>query len=128
MNKRYFLILPFCLLCLIIGWIVFLANPALSPEPIDDVVEKSQKGRSAQSQTSPITPEDDALDIAAKRSAVPSKESQPEAAFVKKNISSEWTDAPGKLAGRQRVRIVEADFKYPFPPLGRSCHHQPADG
>lgn len=33
--------------------------------------------------------------------------------WVKRTISEEWTDGVEKLAGRQRVRIVEADFKYP---------------
>jgi hypothetical protein len=32
--------------------------------------------------------------------------------WVKRTISELWTDGPQKLAGRQRVRIVEAEFKY----------------
>ncbi len=38
----------------------------------------------------------------------------PSAEWIKRTLVSEWMDGPDKLVGRQRVRIVEADFKYPF--------------
>lgn len=41
-------------------------------------------------------------------------------AFIKETISLEWIDAPEKLAGRQRVRIVKSDFKYPLLRLEES--------
>lgn len=47
---------------------------------------------------------------------------------VKRTIFEEWLDAPDKLAGRQRVRIVEADFKYPRLRLEESVTVAPVTG
>lgn len=48
--------------------------------------------------------------------------------WVKRTISEVWTDGPQKLAGRQRVRIVEADFKYPRLRLEETVTTDPATG
>lgn len=40
--------------------------------------------------------------------------------FIREVISSEWIDPAEKLAGRLRVRIVEANFKYPHLRLEES--------
>lgn len=48
--------------------------------------------------------------------------------WVKRTISEVWTDGPQKLAGRQRVRIVEADFKYPRLRLEEAVTTDPATG
>ena len=47
--------------------------------------------------------------------------------FVKKVISEKWLDAEGK-AGRRRVRIVEADFKYPRIRLEETVWTDPETG
>jgi len=48
--------------------------------------------------------------------------------WVKRTIASEWVDGPDKLVGRQRVRIVEADFKYPLLRLEESVTLDPVSG
>lgn len=48
--------------------------------------------------------------------------------WVKRTIFEEWTDGPEKLAGRQRVRIVEADFKYPNLRLEEAVTTDPETG
>lgn len=48
--------------------------------------------------------------------------------WVKRTISEVWTDGPLKLAGRMRVRIVEADFKYPRLRLEEAVTTDPATG
>lgn len=34
--------------------------------------------------------------------------------FVKRVLAEVWVDGPEKIAGRKRIRIVDADFKYPL--------------
>lgn len=51
-----------------------------------------------------------------------------EGPFIKRTIRAEWMDAPGKLSGRQRVRVVEADFKYPFLRLEEEVSTDPQTG
>lgn len=48
--------------------------------------------------------------------------------FIRKVISSEWIDPEKKAAGRQRVRVVEADFKYPNLRLEESVSTDPQTG
>jgi len=48
--------------------------------------------------------------------------------WVKRTISEVWTDGPQKLAGQQRVRIVEAEFKYPRLRLEEAVTIDPATG
>jgi len=46
----------------------------------------------------------------------PDNATSPEAPSVaiKRVLSETWLDGPGKAKGRQRIRVVEADFKYRF--------------
>ena len=48
--------------------------------------------------------------------------------WIQYTISEEWTDSPQKLAGRQRVRIVQADFKYPHLRLEEAVTVDPETG
>ncbi len=47
---------------------------------------------------------------------------------IQRVVSEQWTDAPEKLARRQRVRIVEAKFKYPLLRLEEDISTDPATG
>jgi subtilisin family serine protease len=47
---------------------------------------------------------------------------------IQRVVSEQWIDAPQKLAGRQRVRIVEAKFKYPRLRLEESVTADPSTG
>lgn len=55
---------------------------------------------------------------------------EPEATdgFVKKVIVESWTDAAEDKAGRRRVRIVQADFKYPHVRLEEEVWTDPDTG
>jgi subtilisin family serine protease len=48
--------------------------------------------------------------------------------WIKQVIAEEWTDGAEKLAGRQRVRIVVADFKYPHLRIEESVATDPTTG
>lgn len=55
-------------------------------------------------------------------------ELSPDGTFIRKVLSSDWTDPETKAAGRMRVRVVEADFKYPKLRLEESVAVDPLTG
>jgi subtilisin family serine protease len=114
MKKRRLLVLPLLLILLtIVGLVVPRGNPNPSPASPGKTFSA---GRNAPPASSPLSPalQPESQPTADREAAVPPPAGAVEAAFIRRTISSQWIDEPQKLVGRQRVRIVEADFKYRF--------------
>ena len=50
------------------------------------------------------------------------------AVVVRRVLSETWVDGPEKAAGRERVRVVEADFKFPLLKLTERITKDPSSG
>ena len=66
-------------------------------------------------------------DLVTEKADIASAEPGKMDSFVRRVMSEKWTDAEGK-AGRRRVRIVEADFKYPRIRLEEEVWTDPKTG
>ena len=121
------------LICLL-GLILALAVRNTGSHTARPTGSGTAAGIPAKSQTRTVSPvvEDLPKAVAEAVQAAPlepvAAEPEQSADWVKRTISEEWVDGPGKLAGRQRVRIVEADFKYPRIRLEESVTTDPKTG
>lgn len=122
-SRPLFLFLA-CLLALILA-VLFggrdtpgteAASRETAPLPVAESTLPETLPDAAAGTVEPAAPEQDAVE-----------RSQPKD-WVKRTVSDVWMDAPGKLAGRQRVRIVEADFKYPMLRLEEAVTTDPDTG
>ena len=96
------------------------------------IAERAGAGPATDAGVPALSPEADPAPQAAPAPAPqadPGAPTPPVAAdWIKRTIAAEWIDGPDKLAGRQRVRIVEADFKYPFLRIEEAVTLDPATG
>lgn len=125
---------PFLLRICLLGLILALAFHGTGSHTARSTGSGTAAGIPAKGQTRTVSPVSEALPQAVAET-VQAAPDEPVAAgpeepadWVKRTISEEWVDGPGKLAGRQRVRIVEADFKYPRIRLEESVTTDPKTG
>ena len=126
--------IPVLLLICLLGLILALAFHGKGSHTARFTGSGTAAGIPAKSQTRTVSPfaeaPPQAVAEAVQAAAVEPVAAEPEepADWVKRTISEEWVDGPGKLAGRQRVRIVEADFKYPRIRLEEAVTTDPQTG
>ncbi|MFM2243080.1 MAG: hypothetical protein RLZ97_1935, partial [Verrucomicrobiota bacterium] len=131
-------IVTFCVFLLIsIGWLAHFIRPsgpetsAESASPPAVIAQRGEAGPKPPTEAAELSA---GVDSALESEPTPAPQadagapSPPVAVdWVKRTIAVEWTDGPDKLVGRQRVRIVEADFKYPLLRIEEAVTVDPAN-
>lgn len=131
-------IVTFCVFLLIsIGWLAHFIRPSgpeTSAESVSPPAVIAQRGEAGPKPPTKAAELSAGVDSALEAEPTPAPQadagapSPPVAVdWVKRTIAMEWTDGPDKLVGRQRVRIVEADFKYPLLRIEEAVTVDPAN-
>lgn len=98
------------------------------------LIRWQSKPISGEKHTASPQPTNDYLPIATSSLPVPQNVVHPVGDFkepavaVRQVLSETWVDGPEKTAGRERVRVVEADFKFPMLRLTERVTKDPSTG